>query len=247
MKFIVLTLFPEMFPGPLKDSVLGKALEDGLWEIETLQIRDFATDKHATVDDRVFGGGSGMLMKPNVMEKAIEAAKARSQSENPRIIYFSPRGQVFNQKKADELSKEKDIILLCGRYEGIDERVIEHYGIEEISLGDFVLSGGEIPALAVIDACVRHIYGVLGNHEALKEESFGSGNYAGLLEYPHYTRPAEWKGLTVPEVLLSGNHAQIDAWRLEQAERVTRERRKDLWDRYSEQKAKQPPKKRPKK
>jgi len=232
-KVTILTLFPDMFPGPLADSVVGKALEEGLWELETLYIRDFATDKHKTVDDRPFGGGSGMVMKPDVLEKAIEAVQKANKGRKTRLFYLSPRGAVFDQRKAEEISGMDHIVLLCGRYEGVDQRLLDYYAVSELSIGDFVLSGGEIPAMAVIDACVRLQSGVLGNDEALAEESFGGGFYTGLLEYSHYTRPATWRGMEVPAVLLSGNHKDIQEWRQAEALRLTRERRKDLWRRYS--------------
>ena len=227
----ILTLFPEMFPGPLGQSLAGKAGEQGLWELKTLDIRDFSIDKHNTVDDKSFGGGTGLVMRADVLERAVEAAKAGY--KRPKMIYFSPRGKVFDQVKAEELVQSPENIMLCGRYEGVDERVLEHYGFEEISLGDFILSGGEIAALAAIDACLRLIPGVIKTAQVHAEESFSSaGNNAGLLEYPHYTRPAIWRGLPVPEVLLSGHHANVREWRLKQAERITRERRPDLWAKY---------------
>jgi tRNA (guanine37-N1)-methyltransferase len=233
-KVWVLTLFPEMFPGPLGQSLLGAALEKGSWELNIVDIRDFGTEKHQNVDDRPFGGGSGMVMRPDVLGAALDSALEQCDT-TPPIIYFSPRGEVFKQAKAHGFLEHEEIIFICGRYEGIDERVISHYNIEEVSLGDFVLSGGEIPAMTVIDACVRLISGVLGNPAALDEESFGEGKYAGLLEYPHYTRPAEWKGHAVPDVLVSGNHAEIEKWRVKKAKEITKERRQDLWDRYNKQ------------
>lgn len=232
MKFNVLTIFPEMFPGPLDQSLAGKALKEGIWQLDVFDIRKFAEDKHQTVDDKPFGGGNGMVMKPDVLGKALDhVCKGNPGS---RIIYPSPRGSVFTQSKAIELSKENNIAILCGRYEGIDHRVIEEYGIEEVSAGDFVLSGGEIAAYTIIDACLRLIPGVIVKPKALEQESFGGdGDYSSLLEYPHYTRPAEWQGKKVPEVLLSGNHAEVEKWRLEQAENITEERRKDLWNKYT--------------
>ncbi len=227
----VLTLFPEMFPGPLQQSLAGKALEKGLWQLNAMNIRDFALSKHKTVDDKPFGGGNGMVMRPDVLANALDVAiAAYPKNEKPRLIYPSPRGKVFTQAKSQELLEQQAVIIICGRYEGIDERVIEYYGIEEISLGDFILSGGEIAAMAMIDTCIRQVSGVLKEPLALAEESFGDGVFAGLLEYPHYTRPAEWRGLKVPEVLVSGHHAEIKEWRLKQAEAVTKERRKDLWE-----------------
>lgn len=223
----VLTLFPEMFPGPLGDSLAGKAMASGLWSLRTIDIRDFAKDRHATVDDTPFGGGPGMVMRADVVDNAIESV---SGEEGP-LVYLTPRGRRLDQALVGVLAAGPGMTVLCGRYEGIDERVIESRDVTEISLGDFVLSGGEPAAVALIDACVRLLPGVMGDAASLEEESFQSG----LLEYPHYTRPAEWHGRSVPEVLLSGHHEKIRAWRREQAERITRERRPDLWDRYTAQ------------
>jgi len=225
----VLTLFPEMFPGPLGLSLAGKALENGTWTLETVDIRSFARDKHRSVDDTPFGGGPGMVMRPDVLDAALSDAIARG-PERGRVIYLSPRGKVLTQELVRELAQAPVVTLLCGRYEGVDERVIEEHRLEEISIGDVVLSGGEPAALCLIDAVVRLLPGVMGNVETAGEESFERG----LLEYPHYTRPAEWKGRMVPEVLLSGHHGNVRAWRLEQAERITAERRPDLWSRYLE-------------
>jgi tRNA (guanine37-N1)-methyltransferase len=234
LRCVVISLFPEMFPGPLGYSLAGKALREGLWSLESLQLRDFALDKHATVDDRPFGGGTGMVLKPDVVDAAILAAKAKL--PHARCIYFSPRGRPMNQRMAEEFATG-DVILLCGRFEGVDERVLQTHSMQEISLGDFVLSGGEIPALAFLDACIRCIPGVIGKESVHDEESFGEGaEFAGLLEYPHYTRPSFWKGMPVPDTLLSGNHSAIKSWRLAQAEAVTKERRHDLWQKYCEQK-----------
>ncbi|MBI1774222.1 MAG: tRNA (guanosine(37)-N1)-methyltransferase TrmD [Proteobacteria bacterium] len=220
----VITLFPEMFPGPLAHSLAGKALASGLWRLETLDIREFASDKHRSVDDTPFGGGAGMVLRPDVVDAALAAAAGR---RGPQA-YLSPRGRRLDQERIRELASEPGVVLLCGRYEGIDERVLEARGLEEISLGDFVLSGGEPAAIALIDAVVRLLPGVIGAAEGLEEESF----QAGLLEYPHYTRPRDWAGREVPEVLLSGHHDKIRAWRQGQAERMTAERRPDLWARY---------------
>lgn len=220
----VLTLFPEMFPGPLGLSLAGKALQDGLWQLDAIDIRDFATDKHRTVDDTPFGGGPGMVMRADVIDRALDAAEA----EGFATVYLSPRGRMLDQQEVKRLSSLPGITLLCGRFEGVDERVIAKRGLTEISIGDYVLSGGEPAALVLIDACVRLLPGVLGAAETLDEESFERG----LLEYPHYTRPADWCGRTVPDVLLSGHHEKIRAWRLAQAEETTRERRPDLWARY---------------
>lgn len=221
----VLTLFPGMFPGPLGASLAGKALEEGIWALDALDIRRFASDKHASVDDTPFGGGAGMVMRPDVLDRALASVEDRP---GPRI-YLSPRGRLLEQARVKELAQGPGVVLLCGRYEGIDERVIEARGLEEVSLGDFVLSGGEPAAIALIDAAVRLLPGVMGAAEGLVEESFE----AGLLEYPHYTRPREWQGRTVPEVLISGHHEKIRAWRRAEAEKVTAARRPDLWSRYS--------------
>ena len=221
----VLTLFPGMFPGPLGASLAGKALEEGIWALDALDIRRFASDKHASVDDTPFGGGAGMVMRPDVLDRALTSVEDRP---GPRI-YLSPRGRLLEQARVKELAQGPGVVLLCGRYEGIDERVIEARELEEVSLGDFVLSGGEPAAIALIDAAVRLLPGVMGAAEGLVEESFE----AGLLEYPHYTRPREWQGRTVPEVLISGHHEKIRAWRRAEAEKVTAARRPDLWSRYS--------------
>jgi tRNA (guanine37-N1)-methyltransferase len=218
----VMTLFPEMFPGPLGCSLAGKALADGLWRFETVDIRGFARDKHRTVDDAPFGGGPGMVMRPDVLDRVI------TQGAGPGpVIYLSPRGRLMDQARIKALAAGPGVSLLCGRYEGVDERVIEARGVEELSLGDFVLSGGEPAAIALIDACVRLLPGVVGDQATLAEESFEDG----LLEYPHYTRPQVWEGRAVPEVLLSGHHDRIRQWRQEQREKATRERRPDLWER----------------
>ena len=220
----VLTLFPEMFPGPLAHSLAGKALADRAWSLETVDIRDYATDRHGTVDDAPFGGGAGMVMRADVVDAAIgDAALA-----DAPLVYLTPRGEKFSQAHAADFAAGPGVTLICGRYEGIDQRVLDARDVTEISLGDFVLSGGEPAALALIDACVRLLPGVMGAEASLDEESF----IGGLLEYPHYTRPADWCGRKVPDVLLSGHHENICAWRTEQAEIATRERRPDLWDRY---------------
>ena len=220
----VLTIFPEMFPGPLARSLAGRALEDGLWSLETVDIRDFARDKHRSVDDTPFGGGAGMVMRPDVIGDALAAV---SDAGAP-LIYLSPRGRLLDQARVRALASGPGMSLLCGRFEGVDERVLEAHEIEEVSLGDFVLSGGEPAAIALIDACVRLLPGVIGQADSLAEESFADG----LLEYPHYTRPREWRGRRVPDVLLSGHHERVREWRLAEAERSTRERRPDLWRRY---------------
>ena len=221
----VLTLFPEMFPGPLGHSIAGKALEDGVWALETVDFRDFASDKHRTVDDAPFGGGPSMVLRPDVVDAALQATAG---TRGP-VIYLSPKGRLLDQARVREIAQASAVTLLCGRYEGVDERVIEARGLEEVSLGDFVLSGGEPAAIALIDACVRLLPGVLGNVESLVEESFERG----LLEYPHYTRPQDWRGRKVPETLLSGHHEKIRVWRLAEAEKITRQRRPDLWARYT--------------
>jgi tRNA (guanine37-N1)-methyltransferase len=213
-----------MFPGPLGQSLAGKAAEAGLWRLETIDLRSFALDRHRTVDDTPFGGGPGMVMRPDVIDAALDAAEA----EGHAVIYLSPRGRLLDQARVRDLAALPGITVLCGRYEGIDQRVIDKRGLEEISIGDYVLSGGEPAALVLIDACVRLLPGVMGAAEGLAEESFEQG----LLEYPHYTRPADWCGRAVPEVLLSGHHEKIRAWRRAQAERVTAERRPDLWQSY---------------
>jgi tRNA (guanine37-N1)-methyltransferase len=217
----VLTIFPEMFPGPLGHSLAGKALGEGIWRLETVDIRGFARDKHRSVDDAPFGGGPGMVMRPDVVDAAI----AGSGGTGP-LIYLSPRGRRLDQARVRELAAGPGLTLLCGRFEAVDERVLEARRVEEISLGDFVLSGGEPAAIALIDACVRILPGVVGAPATLAEESFE----AGLLEYPHYTRPQVWEGRTVPEILLSGHHGNIRAWRRARAEEATRTRRPDLWE-----------------
>jgi tRNA (guanine37-N1)-methyltransferase len=220
----VITLFPAMFPGPLGHSLAGKALADGIWRLETVDIRDFARDKHRVVDDTPFGGGPGMVMRADVVDAAVAAA-----GDDLPLIYLTPRGRPLDQARVDELAAGPGAALLCGRFEGIDERVVEAHAPEEISLGDFVLSGGEPAAIALIDACVRLLPGVMGSEVSPEEESFERG----LLEYPHYTRPREWRGRRVPDVLLSGHHERVRAWRIAEAEKVTKARRPDLWARYA--------------
>ena len=223
----VLTLFPEMFPGPLGHSLAGKALEKGLWALETVDIRDFAGDKHRAVDAPPYGGGPGMVLRPDVVAAAIDATAAAGAEQRP-LVYLSPRGRPLDQGLARELARGPGVRLLCGRFEAVDERVIEARQALEVSIGDFVLSGGEPAALVLIDAAVRLLPGVVGEEAGLIEESFE----LGLLEYPHYTRPQTWEGREVPEVLLSGHHDNVRAWRLERAEEITRARRPDLWERY---------------
>lgn len=221
----VLTLCPEMFPGPLGQSLTGRALAEGLWRLETVQIRDFATDRHRSVDDTPAGGGAGMVLRPDVTAAALDAAESGLSRADWPVIAPSPRGRPLTQERVRALAAGRGVTLLCGRFEGIDERVLAARSVEEVSLGDFVLTGGEIAAQALIDACLRLIPRVLGNARSTEDESFS----AGLLEYPQYTRPVVWEGLSIPEVLLSGHHGHIAAWRRSQAERLTQERRPDLW------------------
>jgi tRNA (guanine37-N1)-methyltransferase len=236
----VLTLGPEMFPGPLGVSLAGKALERRIWALETLDIRDFARDKHRVVDDTPAGGGPGMVMRPDVLAAAIDAALEKQPANVTRedwpVIYLSPRGRVIDQAMIRRFAGARGVTLICGRFEGVDERVLAARQVEEVSLGDFVLSGGEIAALALMDATVRLLPGVIGDPATLSEESFEKG----LLEYPHYTRPQLWEGLDVPEVLISGHHERIRTWRLTEQERITRERRPDLWTSYLEKQAVKP-------
>ena len=219
----VLTLFPEMFPGPLGHSLAGNARDQGLWRLETVDIRRFARDKHRSVDDTPFGGGPGMVLRPDVVDAAI----AGTEAPGP-LILLSPRGKPLDQGRVRELVSGPGVRLLCGRFEGVDERVIEANRIEELSLGDFVLSGGEPAAVVLIDACVRLLPGVIGKDASLEEESFTGG----LLEYPQYTRPQDWQGRRVPEILVSGHHEKVRQWRKAEAEAATRERRPDLWKQY---------------
>ena len=217
----VLTILPEMFPGPLGASLCGKALAAGLWSLQIVDIRDFATDKHRSVDDTPAGGGPGMVMKPDVLARAIDATATDAR---PRLL-LSPRGTPLTQARVEALRRGPGAILVCGRFEGIDERVISGRGLEEVSIGDYVLSGGEIAAMTLIDACVRLLPGVMGAPHSAAYESFAEG----LLEYPHFTRPQLWEGRPIPEVLVSGDHAKVAAWRRAEAERLTRQRRPDLW------------------
>jgi tRNA (guanine37-N1)-methyltransferase len=223
----VLTLFPETFPGVLGASLTGKALQQGLWALETIDLRTFGKGKHRQVDDTPAGGGAGLVMRPDVLGRAIDMSATGTPDDPARWprIYLSPRGAPFTQGHARRLAAAEGVTLLCGRFEGMDQRVIDHYALEEISLGDFVLTGGEIAAQAVLDATVRLIPGVLGNAASTEEESFSEG----LLEHPQYTQPREWRGHAIPDVLLSGNHKEIAKWRRAEAERLTRERRPDLW------------------
>ena len=223
----VLTVFPELFPGFLGYSLTGKALEEQKWQLLAVNIRDYAFDRHKSVDDTPCGGGAGMIMRPDVLGRAIEANHTRG-----RIIYMSPKGRPLTQKLVHELSREEELTIVCGRFEGIDERVIEAYNVEEISIGDYILTGGEQAAQIMLDAVVRLLPGVLGNEASLEDESFE--NF--LLEYPQYTRPTEWEGRSVPEVLLSGHHRKIADWRREQAEIATKAKRPDLFKKYLDSK-----------
>jgi tRNA (guanine37-N1)-methyltransferase len=225
----ILTLFPEMFPGPLGLSLAGRALREGRWSLDAIDIRNFATGRHRNVDDTPFGGGAGMVMRPDVVDAACA-----SLPEGLPLVYLTPRGRVLDQGLVRDLAAGPGVALLCGRYEGVDQRVIEARGMIEVSAGDVVLSGGEVAALLLLDACVRLLPGVMGAADSAAEESHGP---EGLLEYPHYTRPAEWQGRGVPEVLLSGHHAEVARWRRAQAEDATRARRPDLWERYQRRQA----------
>jgi tRNA (guanine37-N1)-methyltransferase len=232
----VLTLMPAMFPGPLGHSLAGKALAGGTWSLEAVDIRAFATDRHRTVDDTPAGGGPGMVLRADVLARTLDAT-ATAADNRPRLL-MSPRGAALTQSRVEALAQGDGVIVVCGRFEGVDERVIAARDLEEISVGDYVLSGGEIAAMALVDACVRLLPGVMGAAASGTEESFGDG----LLEYHHYTRPQEWEGHLIPEVLVSGDHAKIAAWRRAQAERLTRERRPDLWAAYTAKSTKSPAK-----
>ncbi|MEM8536842.1 MAG: tRNA (guanosine(37)-N1)-methyltransferase TrmD [Pseudomonadota bacterium] len=225
----IITLFPQAFPGVLGESVTGKALKDGLWQLQTHDLREHGIGKHRNVDDTPAGGGAGMVLRADVLESAITAARMGAKGAMP-LVYLSPRGHPFDQSMARNWARMDGITMLCGRFEGVDERVLEHFSIQEVSLGDFVMTGGEIAAQAMIDATVRLLPGVLGNAESAVDESFANG----LLEHPQFTKPADWRGRAIPEVLLSGNHAKIAAWRKEMAEKITQARRPDLWARYRE-------------
>ncbi|MDA8586113.1 tRNA (guanosine(37)-N1)-methyltransferase TrmD [Rhodobacteraceae bacterium] len=223
----VITLLPEAFPGVLGASLTGKALKDGLWRLETVDLRLFGDGKHRNVDDTPAGGGAGMVLRADVMGKAIRHAH---QNPHHPLVYLSPRGKPFDQAMAQRFADEPGLTLISGRFEGLDQRVIDHFGIEEVSLGDFVMTGGEIAAQAVLDATVRLLPGVLGNAESLTDESFSNG----LLEHPQFTRPSSWEGREIPSVLMSGNHKEVARWRIEEAERLTQERRPDLWKTHSD-------------
>ena len=220
----VFTLYPEIFPGPLAKGLYGKALSNKLWSLSVINIRDAASDKHKTVDDTPYGGGTGMLLKPDVLAKSLDQKVKKGE----RVFYLSPKGKKFDQKLAQELSREKSVSLICGHFEGVDERVLTTRNIEEISIGDYVLSGGETAALVVLDSILRLLPGVLGNEKSSMDETFENG----LLEYPQYTKPQIWEEKSVPEVLLSGDHGKIKDWRLSQSEAITRVRRPDLWQKY---------------
>lgn len=243
----VLTLFPEVFPGYLSHSNAGKALERGNWNLNVVNIRDFALDKHKRVDDTPFGGGAGMLLKCDVLGRALESvvgegfvsqnngvedkAEGRIQSEKQKVYYFSPRGKVLNQRLVEEISKQEEATFVCGHYEGVDQRFLDYYEVEEISIGDYILSGGELPCQVLLDSVVRLLDGVIDSEVSHQEESFGIAD-GNLLEYPHYTRPVEWNGMGVPEVLRSGHHKKIQDWQLDEAEKITKSNRPDLWNKY---------------
>ena len=220
----IFTLYPELFPGPLNKGLYGKALSNKIWNLDIINIRDSAKDKHKTVDDTPFGGGSGMLIKPDVLARSIDQHINKSE----KIFYLSPKGKLFNQETAKSLSKEHCINLICGHFEGVDQRLLETRNIEEISVGDYILSGGETAALIIIDSILRLVPGILGNEKSVYEESFENG----LLEHPQYTKPQLWEEKNVPDVLLSGDHSKIKDWRLSQSEAITRHRRPDLWQKY---------------
>jgi len=217
----VLTIFPDMFPGPLGASLAGKARDKGIWSLDPVDLRDYATDKHRTVDDTPAGGGPGMVMKPDVIARAIDAVAADAR---PRLL-MSPRGTPLTQARVAALAHGPGVLLLCGRFEGVDERVIAGRGLEEVSIGDYVLAGGELAAMVLVDACVRLLPGVMGREGSMAEESFADG----LLEYPQYTRPQVWEDRAIPDVLVGGDHGKVAAWRREAAERLTQARRADLW------------------
>lgn len=223
----VFTLFPEMFPGPLGHSIFQTAREKKLWDMKTVQLRDYAGNKHNTVDAAAFGGGPGLVIRPDVVDKALTDHCNGVHKPN-KLLYLSPRGKPFCNERAKELANAKKVAMLCGRYEGVDQRVLDHWDFEEVSLGDFVLAGGEVAALAMIEASLRFVPGVVGTFDSVEDDSFSNG----LLEAPHFTRPQRWKDIGVPEVLTSGHHENVRKWRLEQSEKITQERRPDLWEKY---------------
>ena len=220
----VFTLYPEIFPGPLNKGIYGKAMSEKIWDLKTINIREFANDKHKTVDDTPYGGGSGMLIRPDVLASSID----KYIKSDEKIIYLTPKGKLFNQSIAKKLSTAQNVNLICGSFEGIDQRIIDSRGIEEISVGDYILSGGETAAFILLDSILRLIPGVVGNNSSINDETFENG----LLEYPQYTKPQIWEEKRVPNVLLSGDHAKIKDWRLSQSEAITRDRRPDLWQKY---------------
>ena len=224
----IFTLYPDLYPGPLNTGIYKKALESKIWDLKVINIRDYAIDKHSSVDDTPFGGGSGMLLRPDVVASALDS----NLENNETTIYLSPKGKKFDQRAAREFSKQKKLNLLCGHFEGIDQRLLETRNIQEYSIGDFILSGGETASFVLIDSIIRLLPGVLGNDNSVKEESFEND----LLEYPQYTKPQNWEGKSTPEVLLSGDHAKIKGWRLSQSEAITRRQRPDLWKKYLEKK-----------
>jgi len=224
LKVRIFTLYPDSFPGPLKEGLYGKALSKKIWDLKVINMRNYSLDKHKKVDDTPFGGGSGMLIKPDIVAKSLD----ENISVGEKTFYLTPKGNLFNQKIAKKLSKEKVINLVCGHFEGVDQRVIDTRKIEELSIGDFILSGGEAAAFVILDSVLRLIPGVIGNNSSIMEESFENG----LLEYPQYTKPQIWEENRVPEVLLSGDHAKIKDWRLSQSEAITRDRRPDMWQKY---------------
>ena len=227
LKVKVFTLYPDLYPGPLETGLYKKAKEKSIWDLKVINIRDYASDKHGTVDDTPFGGGNGMLLRPDVLATALD--KNINYKKNEKIIYLSPRGKKFDQSISKNLSKEKNINIICGHFEGVDQRLLETRNIEEISIGDYILSGGETASYVFLDAIIRLLPGVIGNQLSTLDESFENG----LLEYPQYTKPQKWEDKIVPDVLLSGDHAKIKDWRLRQSEDITRRRRHDLWKKYN--------------
>src|SRR6056297_443153 len=228
----VVTLLPQAFPGVLGESLTGRALKDGLWQLDTVDLRRFGEGKHRNVDDTPAGGGAGMVLRPDIMNRAIRFAQKNAPKDRARwpLVYLSPRGKPFTQRTAERFAAAEGLTMICGRFEGLDQRVIDHYNIEEISLGDFVMTGGEIAAQAMIDATIRLRPGIIGNAASTEEESFSEG----LLEHPQYTRPATWEGRDIPEVLTSGDHGKVAKWRKDQAEKITKSRRPDLWRAYKD-------------